>query len=260
MGRRKTLRGAVVLSVLGLAWACGGETEFSPRGARAQAVVIDDEFVCPMDLVPAYRSGSVGICTDGILGIEEVPPSVCTDAGLSSCAQLQPVSPTMPEEQPAEGTDVEAANCEDLELRPSTTSSADASCSLDTPEECPEGTHLFFGLDSEPSSCAVCAADTERNRTCEWAEKCFEAFIESAARDSGAQSCRDDADCFGWTVSAGCGPMLDIALYGGVDEEILLIAELYAQQSCSLCPTSTGYSAGTSKGTAHCVEGTCTFE
>jgi hypothetical protein len=257
--KRKDSRYVAALGALSLSWACGGIAESSPREARAQAVTIEDEFTCPTGLVPAYRSGNVGICTDGSTSIEQIPPSVCTEAGLPSCAALEPVSPTTPEEEPADGTGLEGANCEGFDPESSVTSPSDADCGKYPPEECPEGTHVFYNA---AAACALCEADTERNRTCRWAEACFEPFIESMAYGSGAKYCEDDEDCFGWRVSAGCGPSLDISLAGYIDEDVLSMAELYAEQNCSLCAASTGYSDSSNKSemTPRCVDAQCVFD
>jgi hypothetical protein len=224
-------------------------------------VVIEGGFTCPMNLVPAYRSGNVGICTEGHTSIEEIPRKVCTDAGLASCAVLEPVSPIPPMEDPKEDPKseegLERADCDAFDPATLTTSATDADCDVNTPDSCPQGTHLFY---TDDSACAVCVKDTEQNRTCEWAEACVEPFLETVAHSSGAKRCDSASDCYTFTISAGCGPTLEMSLTGSIDEEVTWIAEIYGQQSCSLCQDAQAPSFAFSDRAPACVDRICTFE
>ena len=147
-----------------------------------------------------------------------------------------------------------AASCAAFDSAQLVAVAADENCDSETPETCPEGTHI----DWVPGSpCASCVADSPENRTCAWATACFEPFIESIAHASGAKSCKRDGDCAVLTVSAGCGPKLSMALKASLDEEMPMIASLYAEQNCNLCPDAPGSASDFAKTHPRCVDGVC---
>lgn len=227
-------------------------------GVRVQPVVIEGGFTCPLGLEPAFRFEDVGMCTDGTVSLQEIPLETCTDAGLPSCGVLEPVAPepSVPEPEPTPGSPVglSTANCDAFDATQLVAVATDQDCDADTPETCPEGTHIDW---VQGSPCASCVADSPENRTCAWATTCFEPFVESIAHASGAKSCTRDEDCSVLTVAAGCGPNLSLALKGLLDEEVPMIANLYAQQNCSLCADSPGFSSAVENTPARCVDGAC---
>lgn len=110
----------------------------------------------------------------------------------------------------------------------------EANCDARTPSSCPERTHIDFAR--EP--CAVCVEDTKENRTCDWAESCFEPFVLTIAKTSGALLCEADDDCFAHRIDAKCVESVKVALNGYIDEEITWIAQLFATQNCASCDVS----------------------
>jgi len=213
-----------------------------------------------MGLEPAFRFENVGMCTDGSVGLDEIPPELCTDAGLPNCDVLEPVALDLgepepePEPEPGSSVGLSTASCEAFDATQLVAVGPDQDCDVATPETCPEGTHI----DWVPGSpCASCVADSPENRTCAWATACFEPFIESIAHASGAKSCQVDYDCSLLTVTAGCGPNLSLALKSLIDEEIPIIASLYAEQNCSLCEDSLGFSYVSESTRGRCVDGVC---
>lgn len=145
------------------------------------------------------------------------------------------------------------SGCDTFDSEGLIAATGDADCDVETPTSCPEGSHIDF---SAESPCAVCIDDTDENRSCEWAATCFEPFILHIAHASGAKRCQVDSDCSTATVSAGCGAEIALSLNGLLNEEIPMIAELYASQNCSLCAESSGYSVSFgSSGT--CDQGVC---
>jgi len=229
--------------------ACGRTVAGSDpgTGVRVQPVVIEGGFTCPTGLEPAFRFEDVGMCTDGTVGLEEIPPEICTDAGLPNCGVLEPVTAGL-----SDG--LSTARCDAFDVAQLVTVGADQDCDVATPETCPDGTHI----DWVPGSpCASCVADSPENRTCAWATACFEPFVESIAHASGAKSCASDSDCSVISVTAGCGPNLSLALKALIDEEIPIIASLYAEQNCSLCEGSLGFSSDFENTQARCVDGAC---
>jgi hypothetical protein len=229
---------------------------------KVEPVVIEGGFTCPMGLQPAFRFENVGMCTDGTVGLEDIPPETCTDAGLPSCGVLEPVATDLdvpepdptPEPMPDSSGSLSTAGCEAFDPSQLVTVATDQDCDVKTPETCPEGTHI----DWVPGSpCASCVADSPENRTCAWAAACFEPFIESIAHASGAKSCASDDDCSAIRVTAGCGPNVSLGLKSMIDEEIPMIAAMYAEQNCSLCPDSLGFSSDTANTPVRCVDGEC---
>ena len=247
---------------LGGLGACGRTVADSEptAGVRVQPVVIEGGFTCPKGLEPAFRFEDVGMCTDGNVSLEEIPPQTCTDAGLPSCGVLEPVAPEPslpepePEPEPGSPVGLSTASCDAFDAAQLVAVATDQDCDVGTPETCPEGTHIDW---VQGSPCASCVADSAENRTCAWATKCFEPFVESIAHASGAKSCTRDEDCSVLTVAAGCGPRLSLALKALIDEEVPMIASLYAQQNCSLCADSPGFSSGLEDTPARCVDGAC---
>jgi len=134
-------------------------------------------------------------------------------------------------------------------------SSVDANCDGNTPDECEEGTHIDIG---ETESCAICALDTATNRSCSWAEACFEPFLQTIAHRSGAMACEEDSDCSGVTIRA-CGAEVSLALRGLLDEELPIVAELYAEQNCGSCGEGSSFSHGGAGMPTVCVSGGCAF-
>lgn len=237
--------------------ACGRTVSAEEPGAavRVQPVVIEGGFTCPAGLEPAFRFENVGMCTDGTVELEEIPEETCIDAGLPSCGVLEPVAPELGEPEPMPGSSIglSTASCDAFDPAQLVAVASDQDCDVYTPETCPEGTHIDWVAGSP---CASCVADSPENRTCAWATACFEPFMESIAHASGAKSCANDEQCSVETVAAGCGPSLSLALKSLIDEELPIIARLYAEQNCSLCADSLGFSSS-SEGTARCVDGVC---
>ena len=250
--------------------ACGGTvTANGPKAElRVQPVLLQGAFACPVGLKAAFRFEGVGICTDGTVSLEQIPPETCADAGLPNCGVLEPVAgePTLAEPEPelqraptpkptlVSPTGLSTASCDAFDPAQLLAVSSDQNCDSDTPQTCPEGAHI----DWVPGSpCAGCVADSPENRTCAWATACFEPFIQSIAHASGAKSCNRDRDCAAMTVTAGCGPSLSLALKRHIDEEIPMIASLYAEQNCSLCPDAPESSFDLPKIPARCVDGVC---
>lgn len=255
---------------LGLGFALGGlgacgrtvTADEPTEGVRVQPVVIEGGFTCPMGLEPAFRFEDVGMCTDGNVSLEEIPPEICVEAGLPSCGVLEPVAPDpnlpgpepIPEPMPGSPVGLSTANCDAFDATQLIAATTDQGCDADTPEACPEGTHIDWVAGSP---CASCVPDSPENRTCAWATACFEQFIESIAHASGAKRCESDSDCSVMRVTAGCGPDLSLALRALLDEEIPMIASLYAEQNCSQCADSLGFSYDLQDTPARCVEGVC---
>lgn len=247
---------------LGGLGACGRTVTASDPKAevRVQPVVIEGGFTCPMGLQPAFRFEDIGMCTDGTVDLEDIPPETCAEAGLPSCGVLEPVGPELdepeptPEPMPGSSGGLSTADCSAFDLAQLTAAATDQDCDVKTPETCPEGTHIDW---VEGSPCASCVADSPENRSCAWATACFEPFIESIAHGSGAKSCTIDSDCSVMRVAAGCGPNLSLALSAMINEEIPIIAELYAQQNCSQCADSLGFSYDLEDTPARCVDGVC---
>ena len=271
--------------LLGLG-ACGRAVAGSEPGSgvKVQAVVIEGGFTCPMGLEPAFRFEDVGMCTDGSVSLDEIPVEICTDAGLPNCGVLEAVATDLsepepkpepgpepepkpepepepepepkPEPKPEPGSSVglSTASCDAFDVAQLVAVGADQDCDVATPETCPEGTHIDW---VPGSACASCVADSPENRTCAWATACFEPFVESIAHASGAKSCASDEDCGVISVTAGCGPNLSVALKRLLDEEIPPIASLYAEQNCSLCEDSSGFSYDLENTPSRCVDGAC---
>lgn len=177
-------------------------------------------------------------------------------AGELTLAEPEPKPKAKPEPKAtlAAPAGLSTASCQAFDPAQLVAVVSDQNCDSDTPETCPEGTHIDW---VPGSSCASCVEDSPENRSCAWATACVEPFIQSIAHASGAKSCKRDRDCAAMTVTAGCGPQLSLALKAHIDEEIPMIASLYAAQNCSLCPDALESSYDLPKTPAHCVDGIC---
>ena len=94
---------------------------------------------------------------------------------------------------------------------------------------CPDGTHRDFDPDK---ACSVCAEDTETPMTCDEAQTRYAAFLEHVIPSSCADYCDDADDCFVSEISNACA-VDRVALYGGIDEEIIEIADQFARDNCA---------------------------
>lgn len=165
-----------------------------------------------------------------------------------------PEPTTIVEPTPASPVSLSTASCDAFDPAQLVVVAKDQDCDTNTPETCPRGTHIDW---IQGSPCASCVADSPENRTCAWATMCFEPFVQSIAHASGAKSCTRDEDCSLLTVAAGCGPKLSLALKAHINEQIPMIASLYAQQNCSLCAGSQGSSFDLKRTPVRCVDGAC---
>jgi hypothetical protein len=144
------------------------------------------------------------------------------------------------------------SGCDDAEVP--VPSMSDADCDVHTPAFCPAGSHIDFSVDSP---CAVCVSDTPENRTCEWAERCFEPFLEHVAATSGAKACEEDEDCRGSSERVSCAPVVTLALRGLLNEEISEIAKLYDEQNCTSCGVAGESVTSLLDVDVECVQGIC---
>jgi len=221
-----------------------------------------------LSLGSSFALGGLGACGPTVASSEpQLPPQQRPAAQPPNSGVLEPVREPIerkPEreskrERTPKPTTVSAvglstASCGAFDPAQLVAVAGDQDCDAATPQACPQGSHI----DWVPGSpCASCVVDSPENRTCAWATACFEPFIESIAHASGAKSCQRDRDCSVLTVAAGCGPQLSLALNGLINEELPMIAELYATQNCSLCPDAPAPSADLLKVPVRCVEGVC---
>ena len=96
-------------------------------------------------------------------------------------------------------------------------------------EECPEGTHR----DYDPAyPCAICVDDADPPLTCDAARTRYQEMLDHVIRNSCADFCESDTDCFVMELSNACARGCTYALFGGIDEEIDIIAEQFAAESC----------------------------
>lgn len=186
--------------------------------------------------------------------VPEPEPVPVPEPELVAPEATVPEPATMAEPTPASPVSLSTTSCDAFDPEQLVVVAKDQDCDANTPETCPRGTHIDW---IQGSPCASCVADSPENRTCAWATTCFEPFVQSIAHASGAKSCARDEDCSLLTVTAGCGPKLLLALKAHINEEIPMIASLYAQQNCSLCASSQGSNFDLKRTPVRCVNGAC---
>ena len=118
---------------------------------------------------------------------------------------------------------------------------------------CPPGQHLDL-VDGD--HCAGCVADTAQSETCTWGRSRYLGFLEELATASCADFCSTDEDCSVITVDNSCYVGCSYALFGGIDEEVLMAGNLFANESCSTC-TDLPPPCASAGSTPACVDHRC---
>ncbi len=126
-------------------------------------------------------------------------------------------------------------------------------------EGCPEGMHR----DHDPADpCGICVDDAESPLTCEAVRTRYLQLLDHIIRSSCADFCESDADCFVYEVSNDCGTGCRYALFGGIDEEIEIVAEQFSAESCAPACVDVPIPAcdPPAATTVACVQNRCVFQ
>jgi hypothetical protein len=86
----------------------------------------------------------------------------------------------------------------------------------------------------DDDACPLCVEAERAETTCESASADYRAFLSGQIGESCANYCASDDDCFLWQNHNACGTVA-IPLFGGIDEEPILFAEMFAGQRCDVC-------------------------
>ena len=126
-------------------------------------------------------------------------------------------------------------------------------------DPCPKGMHRDF----DPADpCGICVDDPKSPLLCEAARKRYLQMLDHVISASCADFCETDDDCFVIEIDNACASGCSYALFGGIDEEILIIAEQFSAESCEpVCADTAAPScAATGATTAACVDNRCVLQ
>ncbi len=97
---------------------------------------------------------------------------------------------------------------------------------------CGDGHHIDT-LAGTP--CPVCVPNTPEARSCEWGQDRYASFLDELIYNSCFNACDTDDDCAVWELSSACLSNCRVSLNGYIDEELMIAAEQFAEESCGGC-------------------------
>jgi hypothetical protein len=98
----------------------------------------------------------------------------------------------------------------------------------------PTGKHIDYDPNDD-TPCPVCvypsAADPQ---DCEGWKIRYADFLLDIINGMCAKYCTSNDDCFAWEIQNACGSVA-LPLFGGIDEEPIYFAEVFARENCVVC-------------------------
>ncbi len=108
----------------------------------------------------------------------------------------------------------------------------DYDCDAIIPLQCGPGAHIDYDSDVV---CPVCAQDgADDPTTCDGWQDRYGDFLHHLIRESCANWCETDSDCFAWEIDNACGSYA-LSLTGAIDEEPIYFAGEFAEHNCGVC-------------------------